>query len=397
MQPLRRRELLKRLSVLSLGGTIPTFLKTAHAASTNSETILVVIQLSGGNDGLNTVVPYADDAYHANRTKLRLRSNQLITLDDTTAFHASMRGMVDLFESERLAVVQGVGYPAPSRSHEESMAVWHTASTDQEDHNGYGWLGRAFDHSSRSNPTSIFVSNQELPTALRGRRATPAAIDSISDFSSAVPPQQPSLRSADSSRIAEFMRQATVEAYETAKQVESVTSRSESGRLGQLNSGLSKRLKTIADLIRSDFGPRVYYCTQSGYDTHAEQFQTHATLLSALSQSLKAFLDDLEAAGLSDRVTVLCFSEFGRQVQENASRGTDHGTAGPVFLAGAPVQGGLFGQAPDLTALHRNAPAHTVDFRSIYASVLHDWLGISDSGGMLPKTGREFANLRLFI
>ncbi len=162
--------------------------------------------------------------------------------------------------------------------------------------------------------------------------------------------------------------------------------------LSKLDGPLARRLKIVSDLIRADFGPRVYYTQQSGYDTHAGQLNTHSQLLGSLSNGLKAFLDDIEAAGNADRVAVLCFSEFGRQVAENSSAGTDHGTAGPVFLAGKSFQSGLHGRPVDLSQLDQNAPSHTVDFRSIYVEILREWLQVKPD----VKLGPFESKLSLF-
>ncbi|MEO1529840.1 MAG: DUF1501 domain-containing protein [Planctomycetota bacterium] len=372
-----RREWFRRSAMLSFAGTLPMFLRSATAAETNGEKILVVVELAGGNDGLNTVVPLNDDTYHASRKTLRLEDRELISINDSVAMHGAMRGMADLFEQNRLAIVQGVGYPAPSRSHEISASVWHTASTDTEDHDGYGWIGRALDKGRATGPTSLLVSDRETPRALRGRRSAPIAVDNLDEFRAVVPMESAAGATDHESNVSGFLRQAAFDASVTAERIAGIAKRTEVGELGRIPGKFGRQLKTISDLILSDFGPRVYYCMHEGYDTHADQLGLHASLLGTLSRSLKAFLDDIQAAGLADRVAVLCFSEFGRQVQENASGGTDHGTAGPVFLAGKNVQGGLFGKAPDLTRLRDNAPDYTTDFRAVYASVLEDWMGVS--------------------
>lgn len=373
-----RRELLQHATLLSLASTVPAFLRAGLAAMPQAQDrILVVIQLSGGNDGLNTIVPFKDDQYAASRQALRLPEDRLIGIDDETAWHPAMRAMADLLDDGRLAIVQGAGYPEPNRSHEVSMAVWHTAHTDPEEHRGYGWLGRTLDRLpiTAGQASSVVVSNVSMPAALRGRKTTSAAMDSLRDFQIA-PDELPTAGLRASSSLAEFMRRTAVDAHATAQRVQAIAASTGAGggsSLARLRSTLARHLKVISDLIRADFGPRVYYAVQPGYDTHSEQLQTHAQLLRTLSVSVKAFLDDMVAAGNADRVVVLCFSEFGRQVKENASEGTDHGTAGPVILAGDPVVAGIHGRAPDLTRLDGNAPQHTVDFRSIYARVLRDW------------------------
>lgn len=376
-----RRDILKNAVLLSLTPTIPAFLRSAVAAPRNSkERILVVLQLSGGNDGLNTIVPFKDDGYLSNRTALRLPADKLIAIDESTAFHPNMQAMSDLLQDNRLAIVQGVGYPNPNRSHDVSMDVWHTASTDQEDHRGNGWLGNALDRMPISHevPASLLVADQETPTALRGRRSLSITLDSLKEFAGDYAARQLQIAEGDDS-ITEFMKRSALDAYATTDRVASIAARDGAGRnenLSKLRSNLARRLKVVADLIQADFGPRVYYCMQPGYDTHSVQLRDHADLLSTLSTSLKAFLEDMQASGLGDQVLVMCFSEFGRQVKENASEGTDHGTAGPVFLAGNQVQAGLHGSPVNLQKLEGNAPGYTVDFRSIYAEVLNNWLNV---------------------
>lgn len=385
-----RRNFLRNSALLSLAPTIPAFLRAATAPPTNtSGKILVVIQLSGGNDGLNTVIPFKDEGYLANRKSLRLPDDRLRKIDDSTAFHPSLKSVFELLQDNRLAVVQGVGYPNASRSHEASMAVWHTASPDPEDHRGTGWIGNALDQLpiSHESPSSVLVANQEAPVALQGRKSLSLTMDSLQEFKSELTARQLVVSDSDSS-VAAFVKQSSLDAYAMALRVSQIATdpgTKANEKLSRLPSDLSRRLKVIASLIQADFGPRVYYCMQPGYDTHSQQLRDHENLLAVLSSSLKAFLDDLQSAGLGDEVLVMCFSEFGRQVKENASEGTDHGTAGPVFLAGNKVHAGLHGTAVNLQQLNDNAPVHTVDFRQIYATVLERWLGISPAT-LLPES-----------
>ena len=381
---LNRRQILKGAALFSLAPTIPVFMESAGAAEKSNDRILVVIQLSGGNDGLNTIVPWKNEAYAANRRELRLKEESLIRIDDETAFHPSMGSMAELLQDGRLAIVQGVGYPNPNRSHEASMAIWHTAKTDVDEHRSDGWLGQALDTFAPQSrgPTGVSVSDEVIPAALRSHRTMVASIDSLQDFQVKSFPTQrasSSINGSNSSPLAEFMERTTLDAYATASQIDSLMTQSASNgvsELSMLDGPLARRLKIVSDLIRADFGPRVYYTQQSGYDTHAGQLNTHSQLLGSLSNGLKAFMDDIEAAGNADRVAVLCFSEFGRQVAENSSAGTDHGTAGPVFLAGKSFQSGLHGRPVDLSQLDQNAPSHTVDFRSIYVEILREWLQV---------------------
>lgn len=215
--------------------------------------------------------------------------------------------------------------------------------------------------------------------ALKGRKSLCVSMDSLKDFDAVFASRQLPPSDVDSS-VTAFMKRSALDAYATAQRVAQIAASSgtrANEHLSRLGSDIAQRLKIIANLIQADFGPKVYYCMQPGYDTHAAQLSEHGGLLSRLSSSLKAFLADIQTSGWGDQVLVMCFSEFGRQVKENASEGTDHGTAGPVFLAGNCVQSGLHGKPVDLQRLNDNAPEHTVDFRQVYAAVLERWLSIA--------------------
>jgi len=380
---LSRRAFLKSSALLALAPTVPGFLaRTARAARPELDgRILVVIQLDGGNDGVNTVVPFADDGYAKHRKLLRLPTPQLIKVNDRVGLHPSMTGAGKLLESSRLAIVQGVGYPNPNRSHFESMAIWHTARFDPEERNGQGWLGRALDGQERpdvSRPDSVFVGGAQLPTALRGRKCVASALTRPEDFVLAPEVKaKPGSDAAAQEDLAAFVRRATLDAYTTADRMAEVIRGKDDGA-GYPATELARELRLMARLIKTGLGARVYYTRQSGYDTHSAQLGTHAALLGELAGAMQAFLDDLAAARLADRVVVLTFSEFGRTVQENGSAGTDHGTAGPVLAAGPAVKPGLVGPSPsllELDAKHGDLKMG-LDFRRVYATLLEEWLGV---------------------
>ena len=381
-----RRHFLKQSALVSLAPTIPGFLlSTCQAAMVDQEKILVVIELGGGNDGLNTLVPFQDDGYLNARKELRLDEASLIKLNDSLALHPSMRGMGKLFQDGELAVVQGVGYPNPNRSHDVSMAVWHTARLDLEQHRDVGWLGRGMDLvvSRPSVPSSVSTFAGSIPNAIRGRRSKTASIESLSEFAQSSLLRQEGVATVETAEstipIANFLRQSAQDAYATSKQLSALSKTriaKSSSALSRLDDPLASQLSVIVDLIQADFGSRVYYAVQPGYDTHSRQLNDHSQLLGSLSSSVAGFLEDVRAGGNGDRVLLMCFSEFGRQVNENASAGTDHGTAGPMFLAGKGVRGGIYGKPLDLQTLVDNAPQHNTDFRDVYAGVLRDWLAI---------------------
>lgn len=396
-----RRELLRLglggSTLLSCGATVPTFLARSAIAMSDARgpgaagRILVVVQLDGGNDGLNTVVPHGDDVYHKSRPKLAIKAEDLKPIDDHVGLHPSLGAFAKLRDEGRLAIVQSVGYPNPNRSHFESMATWHAARLDPGQEQP-GWLARAIDAgpSTGSDAPALHISAESLPQALRGGRSHVPSLSTVEQFR-----RRLGLSDADGAteqraaldRIAEqgeplgeenpllqFVRRSSVLSYTSAARLESVLrERDEAGRYPS-EEGLAARLRLIARLIRAGLSTPIYYTQHGGFDTHSEQLNVHSSRLRELSSSIGAFLADLDRTGDGDRVAVLVFSEFGRRLRENASEGTDHGTAAPVFLLGRPVSGGLVGPYPDLANLKDDDPEHAIDFRRVYATVLERWM-----------------------
>lgn len=375
-----RRDFLHRSSLIALAPTVPAFLaRSAFAAAAERDRrILVVVQLDGGNDGINTVVPHADEGYAKHRNQLRLRKEQLIKLNDTLGLHPAMSDLGKVYQAGHLGIVQGVSYPNPSRSHFESMAVWHTARRDPKDHTGPGWLGLGMDADKKAaTPAMVYVGGGQMPPALRSRRSVASALTRPEDFVLASEAKH-RLGDADAKEdLTSFVHRMAVDGHATAERMKHVIKEKDEGAAYPSNE-LAQQLKLAARLIKADVGTRIFYVRQSGYDTHAAQYGAHYQLLSALSSALKAFLDDLKSAKLAERTCVLVFSEFGRTVKENGSAGTDHGTSGPVLLAGPRVKGGVIGETPSLVDLD---PKHgdlktNVDFRRVYATLLEKWLGV---------------------
>jgi len=384
LSSLSRRRFLQSSALLALSPLVPAFLpRLASAAQEGAADgrILVVVQLDGGNDGLNTVVPYADDAYARHRPTLRLRPQELIKLDDRVGLPRSMQAAARLVEDGRLAIVQGVGYPNPNRSHFHSMAIWHTADPklQEADRSTLGWLGRAFDRLDRPSDgtDAVYVGTDDLPRALVGRRAAALSMSAADDLALRLGAEDRAARAdaaagAAGNDLLAFVRRRMLEAYGTADQLTD-SARGTAADVVYPQTPLANRLRLIARIIRSGAGARVYYASHGSFDTHSDQLARHSALLYEFSGAVKAFLDDLKAARLSDRVLLLAFSEFGRRVAENGS-GTDHGTAGPVFLAGDAVRAGPASLPPDLANLDNGDLKPTSDFRQVYASVLEDWL-----------------------
>src|SRR5262245_49816107 len=394
---LNRRDFLRTSSLFALAPVVPAFVaRTAQAARPDRDgRILVVLQLDGGNDGINTVVPFKDEGYAKHRKAIRLPEKRLIQINSEVGLHPSMADAGRLLESGRLAIVPGVGYPNPNRSHFRSMAIWQSARLDERDHTELGWVGRGLDAGPPTRdgaPAAMLIGADSPPLAIRGRRSISAALDRLDDYAliDKEAETHPIGSPSAGDDLGQFLRRSLLDAYTTADRLEAVAGAR--GDAPYPRSELARRLNLTARLIKAGLGTRVYYLEQGGYDTHGQQLPRHAVLLEALSASLRAFLDDLAAARLADRVLVLVFSEFGRRVAENGSKGTDHGTAGPVILAGPSVQPGLVGTYPSLMDLADGDLKMTVDFRRVYATVLEGWLGLRSKEAL----GGTFESLPLF-
>ena len=392
-------------AVVASTHSVPGLLSRAAAASqsASNDNILVVLQLSGGNDGLNTVVPYADDVYNANRFTLRIGSDQVHRIDDYVGFHPAMDGMQKLYREERLAVIQGIGYPNPNRSHFESMDIWHTARQSPEGRH-VGWLGRWFDatfsdQSAQADVPGVHLGTQSQPLALAGLQVHVPSVGSLEGFRLHGVDEGP-LRTAIESAVAapraeadellSFLQEASASALAASRRVQQAVEVSRTGA-EYPPSDLGRRLRGVAQLIDAGLSTRIYYITLGGFDTHSRQGDAHAALLGELSEAVSAFLADVATCGHEDRVLLMCFSEFGRRVKENGSQGTDHGAAAPMFVAGSPVRAGLHGDHPSLTDLEDGDLKFHTDFRQVYASLLEDWLGTSSQ----PILGGEYEKLAL--
>ena len=404
---LSRRDLMKQGGLIAVGLTAPRWLATiaeadvirqAAGAGAAGDTVLVVCQLSGGNDALNTVVPYADPLYAKFRPTVGLKEDGIIKLDDHTGFHKALNGLHQLYNEKKVAVVQNVGYPKPNRSHFKSMDIWQSASPD--DKLAKGWLGRHFDQKLKVGPLNPIVAlglSTEKPIALTGDKASIPCFASLADI-------QGMVGDADSEKLLREIQGMDAAAGTSHRAVQDAN-RSALDAMSSLNSQLKnfapkgqygddafgRGFKQIAHLIGASPMTRVVYFSTGGFDTHARQGENHAKLLQGFGDAVLAFQREMEAAGRADKVILLVFSEFGRRVGENASAGTDHGAAGTMFLVGNRVKGGLYGDRPDLTNLADGDLRYKVDFRDVYATALDDWMG-GDSGVVL---GQKFNGLPL--
>ncbi len=374
-------------TLVSMSPVVPEFLLRASAAEKDSEgeRILVVVQLSGGNDGLNTVVPFGDDEYYRNRFALAINRNQVLKIDDYAGLHPSLNGFSQLLEAGKLAIVQGVGYPNPNRSHFESMDLWHSAHRAEE-RIRYGWLGRYLDATREEgggDVPAMHFGQENQPLALTSEKVRVPSIRSLERFRLELGGDAALRRSIEQVTKIErpqdndllgFVQQSTTGAIVTARRVEEARKNYKT-EVDYGGTGLAQKMKNIAQLIDAGLRTRIYYVTLGGFDTHSNQAQAHNGLLRQLSDSVFAFLQDIANHGHGERVLVMSFSEFGRRVKENASQGTDHGAAAPLMLAGAGVKPGLIGRHPSLTDLEDGDLKFHTDYRRVYATVLEKWLG----------------------
>jgi uncharacterized protein (DUF1501 family) len=389
---LSRRQFLTRTlqgsSLVALGGVVPQFVaRTAQAAAPGKDNILVVLEMTGGNDGLNTVIPYADDLYHKARPTLRQTKDVVIRLDDHVGLHSGMQGFRPMWEQGQLAVVQGVGYPNPERSHFESMDIWQSGEIKRT--MTTGWLGRATaEMKSGSGGVPILnIGNKVLPLAVAGAPGGAVSVNDQNSFrleigGGKVSQQKarrrlleelatPAVKSADDD-LASFVQRRQVQ---TLTAVENLRELLEGANaVTRQGNGLTQKLQLIAGLVAKGFGTRIFYVSLDGFDTHAGQNSTHNTLLADLAASVADFYKTLKSTGHDGRVRLMTFSEFGRRVRENDSRGTDHGAGSCLFVAGPSVKGGVVGKHPSLADLDADDLRFHTDFRRVYATLLDGWL-----------------------
>jgi len=397
--PLTRREFIRRsagggLGFLAFSQLAPSFLaQSAMAQSPAAErdrSILVIIQLAGGNDGLNTVIPFTDDRYYNLRPTLGLKQG-LHGINDALALHPSCTELHELYSAGQLSIIQNVGYPNPNRSHFRSTEIWETAS-DSDRFQREGWLGRYLDNtctgSPGEDPAAVHVGDMIPQSYLSEKPHSLFGMKHRGRFDRGVDPAdlayEKLLHADHTEGNATYLQQTMMNTLVTERRVEKIIGQYKS-MAEYPGSKLAQSLKRIAALIHANMETRVYYVSQSGYDTHANQLDNHARLLGELSAAMQAFQKDLDAHKKDDQVLTMTFSEFGRRPAENGSAGTDHGTAAPLFVMGSSVKGGLLGQAPDLVTDAKKDLKYSTDFRGIYSSVLDKWLE-ADSSRILGGT-----------
>lgn len=359
-----------------------------------SDRVLVLLQMSGGNDGLSTVVPYADDAYHRSRKTTRIRAEDVLRINDRVGLNPSLKGLNALYAKGSVAIIQGAGYPNPNRSHFESMDIWHTAESDGRAA-GSGWIGRFADlvPDGDAGPNLVIHVGTQIPYSLHARRHLAIAFQTPDAYKWRGSNDQVKALEMAASRTSgahvgrdaalDKIRGMLQDAQASSAKVREAAQRYRP-KATYPRTPLAGALYNVAALIAGRLETRVFSVEAGGFDTHVNQKGTHDVLMGQLGDAVLAFVEDLAAQGLSDRVVILAFSEFGRRVVENASGGTDHGVAGPMFAIGGKVKGGLYSTYPSLTDLDRGDLKHTVDFRCAYATVIDRWLG-SRSADVLGK------------
>lgn len=409
----RRRFVGHGLGLISAAATVPAFLMKAGdalAADTTmrlsskpgvpDDRVLVVVQLSGGNDGLNTVIPFGQDLYYKNRPALGIKEKDALALDgvDGLGLHPALGPVREMMDAGLTGVVQGVGYPNPNRSHFASMDIWHTANTDGA---GRGWLGGALDGIETPTGLDCLTIGNEAPLATLGHATRPVSFENAQLFRWAgrdlhktvsetydqvhdAPIDAPGKKSDGVDDPLAFINRTALDAQVASQQVrKAVSSQSETD---WPRNGLANQLKMVAKMIRAELPTRVFYVAMGGFDTHANQANNHNNLMTQFATAMKSFYDELEATGHRSRVVSLAFSEFGRRVRQNASAGTDHGCAGPSFVFGEHVTPGIIGEHPSLTKLANGDLVHAVDFRSLYTDLLQGWMELDAKAAL----GRRF-------
>lgn len=430
--PYTRREFLRSGVILASAAiTVPSFISGTASAMSQAlgalsslpgvpdDHVLVVLQLSGGNDGLNTVVPFGHPEYYRARAGIGIAEKDVLKLSraEDVGLHPGLAGMRDLYDAGLLSIIQGVGYPNPNRSHFKSMDIWHTADPTAT---GDGWLGRFFDSqccgfgkgesgtvesaessSTAAGPAGIAVG-RTMPLAMQGRSSKAVSFENADLFKWSGKDVHEALRepydhinrrgevaNAKDNNL-DFLVRTALDAQVSSDMIRRAVALRPSVQFPQSEAG--RQLSMVASMIRAGLKTKVYYVSQGGFDTHAGQGGVqgnHARLLAGVGGALKAFYDELKAQGNDQRVLTMTFSEFGRRVGQNASGGTDHGTAAPMFLAGPMVKPGVLNAHPSMRDLDGGDLKYTTDFRSVYTGVLANWLK-ADSSKILDGEFRAF-------
>jgi len=397
-----------RRGFLRLGAGLPLFLQETNLAFAanqaaggtpkHPERILVVLELTGGNDGLNTVIPYRNDEYYKLRPTLGVAKDRVLKVSDEYGFHTNLMGFEKLYKDGRFAVVHGCGYPNPDRSHFVSMRYWHTGVPNAPEERG--WVGR-FADAYCPKPKSSYIVNiaKEQSLAVKAFVHGPVVFSDPNRFLREATPDQKLVfdelmrQHANSKNDSlNFVRSVSGTAAESSEFIRHACAEYRS-KMDYGYGEVGADLKRISAMIAANAGTRIYYANFGSFDTHASQASSHTGLFDRLGDAVQGLYYDLKRMGRSKEVAILMFTEFGRRVKENASFGTDHGVASPMYLIGDAVKGGFYGKHPSLTDLDEGDLRMTTDFRSVYATVMKEWMGFDDTKSVLKA---DFPTLGVF-
>jgi len=391
---MKRRDFLRN-SALGAAGTlfVPAFMKPFEALALDELSAyknLVVVQLSGGNDGLNTVIPYGNDIYYQKRKSVGIKPEEVIKLNDMQGLNPNLVALREIYDQGWMTIINDVGYPNPDRSHFRSMDIWQTGS-DSNQFLTTGWLGRYLDSNCETCalPYTAIEVDDSLSLALKGLSKKGIALkDPAALFRNTNEAFFKQMVSANKDQLSEqnlgYLYKTMVETSSSANYIQQ-TSKVYESKATYPNSGFSNQLKTVSKFISSGLKTKVYYVSLSGFDTHVNQIQQQGNLLKQYAEGMSAFLNDLQQHNKLEDTLVITFSEFGRRVEQNASNGTDHGTANNMFLFGGKLKKqGIFNEAPNLVNLDNGDLKYQVDFREVYGTILDKWLDINNQQ-ILPK------------
>lgn len=388
---MKRRDFIKNSALASSLFFVPGFLKAmdSQLSLPSGFRRLVIIQLAGGNDGLNTIVPFTNDVYYRERPLIAIKQNNLLPFTDELGFNKNLRALKELYDSGELTIINKVGYPNPNRSHFRATDIWHTGSSSDEQLSS-GWIGRYLDRYAENSYQAVEIGHA-LSLLMKGakRNAVVTRDAELLHKISADPYFERIERFNGDRHLSEhnmgYLYQTMVDARQSANYIYE-KSKVTNSNFDYGNSAFGKQLKTMTEFINSGLETTVYYASLGGFDTHAKQAGAQDSLLKVYSEAVGTMVKDLKANNTFDDTLILTFSEFGRRVTQNAALGTDHGAANNVFVIGNRLKKpGMFNTAPDLANLDANGDlVYEIDFRAIYANILENWLG-ADKGGILTS------------
>ena len=393
---MNRRSFLKNTGFASTAMFVPQFLAASKAQSNSYKgKKLVIIQWTGGNDGLNTVVPFRNDIYYKNRPKLAIPKNKVLKLNDELGLNPVMGGLKSLYDDGLVSVLNNVGYPDPNRSHFRSMDIWQTGSGVEQNWTT-GWIGRYLDqHCDDCKPYTALEVDDTLNLALKGKERSGFAASNLSRLKRTA--NDKFLKNLafhhdhDHDENVAYLYKTMIDTQSSAAYLHQQSKMYRSQVVYPKNS-FGKDLKQVTQLIVADTETQIYYVNLNGFDTHAYQKKQQERLLKRYSDGIKAFVKDLKQNDQLDDTLIMTFSEFGRRVKENASQGTDHGTANNVYLIGGKLKkAGIFNEAPNLSTLDKGDLIYSLDFRRIYATLLEKWLGVDST----PILQEKFSPLKI--